>query len=55
MYWFSVFVNAKMSSDLKTHSIVKKQKVLEAIKSGREMKNIAEEFEIPASILYFLP
>jgi len=44
-------VNAKMPRNLKTLTIGEKQEVLEAVKSGKKKKDIAEEFRIPASTL----
>lgn len=44
--------NVKMPCYLKTLPIEEKQKVLEAVKSGRKKKNIAEEFGILASTLF---
>lgn len=46
-----IAVNVKMPCNLKTLIIGEKQKVLEAVKSGRKKKDIAEEFGIPASTL----
>jgi len=47
-------VNAKTPRNLKMLTTREKQKVFKAVKSGRKMKDIAEEFGISACTLYII-